>query len=325
MLNDKNEPRGVRPSAREVLTPSALAMLREISERGSFAAAARAAGLVPAALTYRVRRIEDALDVLLFDRKSREARLTEAGRELLREGSRLLGEIDAVANHVRRVATGWEAQFTIAFDSILQRATLLELCTAFYALNPPTRLRLREETLSGTLAALSSGEADLALGVHADTVNDPALQARPLGQVRFVYAVAPHHPLAAMPEPLSDELLSRHRAVAVADSIRTGSGLSFGLLAGQDVFTVPDLPAKLDAQLRGIGAGFLPQCLARPYVETGRLVVKKVERPERRAHLAYAWRRSASPGRGKAMTWWLKQLDRAHTRASLLERISGSI
>jgi DNA-binding transcriptional LysR family regulator len=57
-------------------------------------------GLVPSALTYRVRQIEDALDVLLFDRRSRQAKLTAAGRELLREGERLLVDIDAIANRV---------------------------------------------------------------------------------------------------------------------------------------------------------------------------------------------------------------------------------
>ncbi len=74
------------PSPRDVLTPDSLAMLQAIAEAGSFAAAARQLGLVPSALTYRVRQIEDALDVLLFDRRSRHAQPTEAGRELLREG-----------------------------------------------------------------------------------------------------------------------------------------------------------------------------------------------------------------------------------------------
>ena len=82
-------------TSRDVLTPDALTMLQTIATAGSFAAAARQLDLVPSALTYRVRQIEDALDVLLYDRSSRQARLTEAGAELLREGSRLLLEIDA--------------------------------------------------------------------------------------------------------------------------------------------------------------------------------------------------------------------------------------
>ena len=70
---------------RDVLTPEALSMLQSISVAGSFAAAARNMGMVPSALTYRVRQIEDALDVLLFDRSSRQARVTEAGSELDRK------------------------------------------------------------------------------------------------------------------------------------------------------------------------------------------------------------------------------------------------
>jgi molybdate transport repressor ModE-like protein len=277
-------------SPRDVLSPEALTLLQAIAQAGSFAAAARQLGVVPSALTYRVRQIEEALDVLLFDRSARQARPTEAGRELLREGERLLAEMEAVANRVRRVATGWESQFTVAVDSIIAQPVIMELCADFLALRPPTRLRLRDETLSGTLQALTSGMADLAIGVGLDTSTLAGIVHQPLGRVAFVYAVAPHHPLATAPEPLGDELIQRHRAVAVADSVPVGGGITVGLLAGQDVLTVSTMDAKLDAQLRGLGGGFLPEPLARPYIESGRLVVRAVQRPSREAPLSYAWR-----------------------------------
>jgi DNA-binding transcriptional LysR family regulator len=309
-------------TAREVLTPDALAMLQNIAAAGSFARAARELGLVPSALTYRVRQIEDALDVLLFDRSSRQARMTEAGRELLREGARLLEEIDAVANRVKRVATGWEPQLTIAVDSIIAKATVLELCESFYSLNPPTRIKLRDETLSGTLAALTSGQADLALGV-AESSSNADIHGKLLGDVSFVYAVAPHHPLAGASEPLKDNLVRQHRAVAVADTIARGSSVTFGLLGGQDVFTVATMQDKLDAQLRGLGSGFLPECMARGYIETGRLVVKRMERPQRVVRVNYAWRSITKSGQGRALQWWLSQLESPTTRAALLERHRG--
>jgi DNA-binding transcriptional LysR family regulator len=105
-------------SSRDLLTPDALSMLLAIQEAGSFAAAARRLGLVPSALTYRVRQIEDALDVLLFDRSSRQAKPTEAGQELLREAKRLLQDVDALANRVKRVATGWESVLTLSLIHI---------------------------------------------------------------------------------------------------------------------------------------------------------------------------------------------------------------
>lgn len=311
-------------TARDVLTPDALAMLQAIAEAGSFAAAARAMGMVPSALTYRVRQIEDALDVLLYDRSSRQAKLTRAGAELLQEGGRLLQEIDAVANRVKRVATGWESQLTIAVDTVISKATVMELCESFFSLNPPTRIKLRDETLTGTLEALTVGQADLALGVTLDAANAAGIQSKPLGSMEFVYVVAPHHPLADAAEPLSDSLIQQHRAVAVADSIQRGAGATFGLLSGQDVFTVGTMHAKLDAQLRGLGGGYLPLCMAGAYIDTGRLVVKATQRPQRQVPLSYAWRGATPSAQGRALQWWLQQMESPKTRAALLEQHRGN-
>ncbi len=304
----------------DVLTPEALRMVDAVHRAGSMAAAARALGLVPSALTYRVRQLEGALDVLLFDRSSRQARLTEAGQELLREGQRLLAELDAVAHRVKRVATGWEPQLTLAVDGVVSRSTVMELCEAFYAQDPPTRLKIREEALSGTLEALTSGQADLALGVALDAPVPPGHLSETLGSVEFIFAVAPRHRLARAPEPLPDALLRQHRAVAVADSVQRGSAMTIGLLGGQDVLTVPSMMAKLEAQLHGLGAGFLPSYLAQPYLADGRLVAKAVQRPRRVARISYAWRHEPRAQSGRALQWWLAQLKRPATRRALLER-----
>lgn len=313
------------PTPREVLTPDALALLQTVARAGSFAAAARELGLVPSAVTYRVRQVEDALDALLFDRASRQARLTDAGAELLREGERLLGEVDAVANRVRRVATGWESQLTVAVDVVVSGGTMMELAQAFFEVAPHTRLRLRDEALSGTLQCVATGGADLALGVTLEPGNTLGLQSKVLGELAFVFAVAPHHPIAGLPEPLGDEVIQKHRAVAVADSIQRGSGMTLGLLAGQDVFTVPTMKAKLDAQLRGLGVGFLPEPMARPFVETGRLVAKRVRRPTRVARMSYAWREGGPLGPGRGLQWWLTQLESKATRKALLDRHEGAL
>ena len=309
-------------SAREVLTPDALSLVQTVADHGSFAAAARVLGLVPSAVTYRIRQLEDALDVLLFDRSSRQARLTAAGSELISAGQQLLQDIDAMANRVRRVAPGWEAEFTIAVDTSLSGSTMMELADAFYALQPTTRLRLREEALAGTLEAVTTGRADLALGVVVEPGTTAGIHSHELGDLLFVYVVAPHHPLASIPEPIPDEVLIRHRVVAVSDSaVQRGMALTLGLLTGQDVFTVPTMRAKLDAQLRGLGGGFLPEALARPYIESGRLGVREIQRAPRRAiRLSYAWRNSGPPGPGRALQWWLTQLDSPTTRTALLER-----
>lgn len=307
--------------ARHALTPEALSLVQTIARTGSFAAAARALDLVPSALTYRVRQLEEALDVLLFDRRSRQAQLTAAGQELLREGERLLAEMEAVTHRVKRVATGWESGFTVAVDSVIHRETVMDLCESFLALGSPTRLRLRDETLSGTLEALTSGQADLALGLVGGLSQSGPIHYEELGHLPFVFAVAPHHALAHEPRPWSPEQIARHRAVAVADTAQRLQSLTIGLQAGQDVFTVPTMQAKLDAQLRGLGVGSLPLPMAEPHLQAGRLIGQPVQDPMRSGRLGYAWRRTAGTARqgGRALQWWLQQLKSESTRRALIQ------
>jgi len=266
---------------------------------------------------------------LLFDRSSRQAKLTAAGTELLSEGMRLLNDMDSIAHRIKRVATGWESQFTVVVDTIIQQRIVMDLCQHFLEANPPTRLRLRDETLSGTLYALTSGQADLAIGVVLQEDLPSGLRFEEIGPVmQFVFAVAPGHPLANTGHPLSDADIRAHRAVAVADSVPQGSGITIGLLAGQDVLTLPSMAAKLDAQLRGLGAGFLPEPMARPYIERGELVECTVLRPQRSGKITYAWRdqprHRAVPAGDRALQWWLAQLQHTHTRQALLGQAMGS-
>jgi len=189
---------------------------------------------------------------------------------------------------------------------------------------PGTRLRLRTDVLAGTWEALVSGQVDLALGVKGDLPNPGGIELRPLGEMAFVFCVAPHHQLAAVEEALDDARLVRQRAVAVADTAQRLAPLTVGLLPGQDVLTVPNTRAKLEAILRGLGCGHLPEPLARPHLEAGHLVRKHTTQGDRLVRLFYAWR--AERGRhslGRALQWWLGQLESATTRRALIERHAG--
>jgi DNA-binding transcriptional LysR family regulator len=317
-----------RPIRRHVLTPDALEMVDTIARTGSFAAAARELGKVPSALTYSVRQLEDALDVLLFDRSSRQARLTPAGNELLHEGRRLLAQMDAVANRVQRVASGWETQLTLAVDTALCQLPLFDLMDAFYAQSPPTRLKVQHEVLNGTLEALASGKADLALGLGSGGLGTSDVRTEVLGTLPFDFVVAPHHPLAqlhqadpaqAQPgvQPLSNEALIAHRIVAVADTAHRFDRVTVGILPGQDVLTVSTMSDKLEAIRRGLGCGSVPRHLAMQGLSAGTLVAIPLAQPGRAVTMHYGWRQTGQQP-GKALAWWLQHLQSAKTRLALL-------
>jgi DNA-binding transcriptional LysR family regulator len=136
--------------------------------------------------------------------------------------------------------------------------------------------------------------------------------------------VAPHHPLADVPGPLEDAQLVHHRAVAVADTAQRMTPVTVNLLPGQDVLTVSTMHDKLEALLRGLGCGFLPEPLARAQVQAGRLVLKSTARSVPLARLHYAWRAERGAlGLGRALQWWLSQLESPTTQRALLERHAG--
>ena len=264
---------------RNALTPDALAMMDTIARTGSFAAAARELGKVPSALTYSVRQLEDALDVLLFDRSSRQAQLTAAGEELLDEGRRLLREMDAVANRVRarRHRLGDAARRSPSTTSIsrtdavravrgvLRRSAPAGRRRHSAARRPAaTRLRLRTEVLAGTWEALVTGQADLAIGVGQPRLPPGGIECGRWARCDFVFVGR------AAPSAGRGQRADRRRR---ADAPPRRRGGRLGAAHGADdrqpaarpgrADRAASMSAKIEALLRCLGCGFVPEPMAR--------------------------------------------------------------
>src|SRR4051794_7146410 len=298
------------------LSLDALLVLDAIARKGSFAAAAEELHRVPSAITYTVQKLEQDLDVQLFDRSGHRARLTRAGEELLRDGRYLLRAATDIECRVQRIAKGWETELRIAYNDIIPAARLASLLSSFYEDAPSTRLRLSAEILGGCWDALFSGRADLVIGAPGDSPPETGAIVRPFGEIPFLFAVAPTHPLAQAEEPVSTAEVLRHRVVVAADTSRSLAPWTAGLAVGQDTLTVSTMQAKLEAQVEGLGVGYLPTSMARAALESGRLVRKHIEdESDKATRLSLAWR---SRDTGKALKWWLTRLDDPVVKQRLL-------
>lgn len=71
------------------------------------------------------------------------------------------------------------------------------------------------------------------------------------------------------------------------------------------MLTVGSLAAKFEAQLAGLGVGFLPVPMASPAIGDGRLVPLRVAAPKPRVALSLAWRTEAT---GPALRWFVERL-----------------
>jgi DNA-binding transcriptional LysR family regulator len=221
---------------------------------------------------------------------------------------------------VQRVARGWERELRIAVDSVLPFARLLPLLGEFCG-QAPTQLRLSHEVLGGTWDALASGRADLAIGATAggpQATPGAGYRTRKLGEVRFVFAVAPGHPLADATAALSTAQMRAHRQIVVGDTSQRLAPRASGLLGAADTITVPTMADKITAQAAGLGVGYVPLHLVSGHLARGELVVKHTESEREHGEhtpLYAAWRADA---RGKAIDWWLARLSAAAVRAALL-------
>jgi DNA-binding transcriptional LysR family regulator len=297
------------------LTLEALTILDAIHRRGSFARAAEEMARAPSSLTYAVQQIEAELDVLLFDRSGHRARFTPAGRVLLDEGRALLNAAHALENKTRQVAGGWEPQFTLGVEGILPIAPLLPLLDAFFQQGQATEVKLRHEVLAGSWDALSSGCADLVIA-GGDAPAGGGVRTRALGNVEFVFCVAPQHPLAHAKAPLTQADIVAHRAVVIADTARNLPLRSAGWLQQQPRLTVADLPSKLAAQQAGLGVGSLPRWLADREVAAGRLAACDWAGGNPRETLHLAWRSGEA---GRALDWFTRALTRPDVFAGVLD------
>ncbi|ARP84561.1 LysR family transcriptional regulator [Bordetella genomosp. 8] len=304
------------PPSDALITPELLLLVDAIARHGSFAKAAREMGKVPSAVTYAIRGLEDRLDVLLFDRSGHRAVLTPAGQALLDDGRLLLKSLEDLTRRVRRISTGWELELRIAVNGVLPWPPLYDLIEEFQTLDSTTKLRFTSEVLSGTWDTLAGGRADLLIGGDAALAPPGRFATQPLGEVHMLFCVAPHHPLAQATGPLGPADIGAHCAVVVADTSRALPPLTRNLLDTQQRVVMPTMQAKIDAQIRGVGCGYIPRMLAAPYLDQGLLVAKPTRDGDLHERLACAWR---APAQGEALKWWLKKLESPRLRGSLVD------
>lgn len=286
---------------RNAISLEALRILDAIERKGSFGAAAEAIHKVPSALSYTVAKLEADLGVALYDRSGQRAVLTPAGRLLLDEGRHLLAAAERLEALIKQLESGWEPVLRIARDTILPMAPLLDALGQFNQLGKQVEINLSDEVLGGSWDALVAERCDLTLGAGGELPRGQ-FEYRSIGEVEFVFAVAAGHPLTQSAGPVDQAAIRDLPTVVVADTSRSLPGRSSGLLEGRQTIRVASMQAKLDAQVKGLGVGFLPKHMAAPALEDGSLVALacSIPRPNMPAYMA--WRKD---NKGLALHWFV--------------------
>jgi DNA-binding transcriptional LysR family regulator len=178
-----------------------------VVQEGSFSAAARKLKRVQSAVSTSMANLEAQLDVPIWDRSTKVAKLTEQGRAVLGSAQRVLEEVDGLKRLTGAMAGGLEPSVSLCLDAFFPLSALLDLCAAFADEFPAVDLRIDTQVMSAVSARVLDGTATL--GVASPPGLAPGLERQALAPIRMVAVVSPKHALAAHKGPIPTTPFSR--------------------------------------------------------------------------------------------------------------------
>ena len=139
----------------------ALSLFRLVAEQRSFTRAAERAGLTQSAVTRQIRAMEEKLGLPLLERTTRSVEPTAAGKWLLRESLRLLGDVDDVLRRMREEFSDAKKIVQVGVSRSIGLAYLPGFFHANLRREPAVGYRVRYESGADIVDALEANTLDV--------------------------------------------------------------------------------------------------------------------------------------------------------------------
>lgn len=178
------------------------------AERGTLRGAAARLGISQPALTKAIRRLEDEVGVVLFDRQARGVMLTAYGRTLLRHARNLQASLKEAREEIAALRAGIAGRIRIGAGPSWERIVLPRAIARFTAGRPGVQIHVLGGTDDALKAQLRAGDLDFVLAAIPDAPQlEPDLHWRPLMADDYRVIAAAHHPLHARKRTALRDLL----------------------------------------------------------------------------------------------------------------------
>lgn len=187
-----------------------------VAEELHFGRAAKRLHISQPPLSMQIRRLEQQLEVRLFDRDRRHVQLTEAGTFLLDRARHLLAESERARLEVQRIAQGESGVLAVGYTPTAMYEFLPKLIRDFAKLRPDVRLEWLEMRSGQQPSALR--ERRIEVGFACGPLAQPDLTERVLVRERLVAAIPTTHSLARRSK-LSVQALASQPIVLVKRSV----------------------------------------------------------------------------------------------------------
>jgi DNA-binding transcriptional LysR family regulator len=151
-----------------------LRVFREVVDRGSFSAAARALAFTQPGVSHHVKQLERELGVVLIERTPSGIRVTPPGRVLHRHAGALLTQLDDAERDVLEIARRGGGPLRMVAFPTAAATVVPPAVAAFRRRLPAVQLKLAEADPPVSLPALAAGDWDLALAYQYPVLRAPA-------------------------------------------------------------------------------------------------------------------------------------------------------
>ena len=243
-----------------------------VCDQGSFSGAARELRRAQSAISHAIGALENAFDVVLFERNTRKATLTAAGRSLLPDARGVIARTEEMKMRAVAIAEAGVPQVSIAVDTYFPRAHLIECLRTLQADYPTVAINLRMTTMQGGERLVLDGTCSLAVTItDVPELSQGSIERQHLCEAQMVTVCAPSHPLAAITGPIPREEFGRHIQLVVTDNQPDAEKTQQGV-AGERQWWVNDLGAKHDLLRGGLCWGHMPRHLVEEDLAKGALV-----------------------------------------------------
>ncbi|EMH2961011.1 LysR family transcriptional regulator [Burkholderia multivorans] len=289
-----------------MLTSDHIDMLLTVIDKGSFSAAARALGRTPSAISMAIANLEAELDLVLFDRGTREPTPTAAMAALLPDARAIAERLHALRAHAQHLSEGVEDTLRLGLAAEVDGAPVARALAAVSATYPALAVSIVTAPQDAIVDALHRGAVDLCVGYGGLDLH-PQEQIHALWTETLVAVAAPTHPLiaeAAHPEAI--EQLSGFRQIVIADPDRPLTDVR--PVIGNRTWKVTDMATAIALVKAGHGWANLPESAIGAHVAARELVPLRFANIRNGLPLPVYLRRPKHTGLGKAAGELLRAL-----------------
>ncbi|PRG88663.1 LysR family transcriptional regulator [Burkholderia multivorans] len=289
-----------------MLTSDHIDMLLTVIDKGSFSAAARALGRTPSAISMAIANLEAELDLVLFDRGTREPTPTAAMAALLPDARAIAERLHALRAHAQHLSEGVDDTLRLGLAAEVDGAPVARALAAVSATYPALAVSIVTAPQDAIVDALHRGAVDLCVGYGGLDLH-PQEQIHALWTETLVAVAAPTHPLiaeAAHPEAI--EQLSGFRQIVIADPDRPLTDVR--PVIGNRTWKVTDMATAIALVKAGHGWANLPESAIGAHVAARELVPLRFANIRNGLPLPVYLRRPKHTGLGKAAGELLRAL-----------------